>query len=184
MFLLRHGQSYFNLHFNETRKDPGIEDPELTPLGARQAAAAATQLAGTALARIIVSPYSRALQTAEPIIAMHQVPVDVMQQVRERTAFVCDIGSAPSLLASRFPRHDFTHLPQRWWHEGIETEEETVARADAFREQMAAREDSAVTLLVSHWAFILALCGKSARNGEILEYDPTSAPPQRIDWNP
>jgi hypothetical protein len=37
---------------------------------------------------------------------------------------------------------------------------------------------------VSHWAFILALCGKSARNGEILEYDPTSAPPQRIDWNP
>jgi len=33
MFLLRHGQSYFNLHFNQTRVDPGIEDPELTPLG-------------------------------------------------------------------------------------------------------------------------------------------------------
>jgi len=39
MFLLRHGQSYFNLYFSETRVDPGIEDPELTPLGALQAAA-------------------------------------------------------------------------------------------------------------------------------------------------
>jgi len=183
MFLLRHGQSYFNLHFNETRKDPGIEDPELTPLGTRQAAEAAAQLAGTALTRIIVSPYSRALQTAEPIIAMHQVPVDVMQEVRERTAFVCDVGSSPGLLASRFPRHDFAHLPQRWWHEGIETEEETTARANAFRAQMAAREYSARILLVSHWAFILALCGKSAGNGELLEYDPKQGPPQPIVWS-
>ena len=37
MFLLRHGQSYFNLHYTETRVDPGIEDPELTPLGHEQA---------------------------------------------------------------------------------------------------------------------------------------------------
>jgi broad specificity phosphatase PhoE len=183
MFLLRHGQSYFNLHFNETRKDPGIEDPELTPLGLQQAAEAAARLAAAALTRIIVSPYSRALRTAEPIIAMHQAPVDVMQEVRERTAFVCDIGSPPGLLASRFPRHDFAHLPQRWWHEGIETEEETVARADAFRAQMAAREDSARILLVSHWAFILALCGKSVGNGEIVEYDPRRGPPQPIVWS-
>ena len=183
MFLLRHGQSYFNLHFNQTHRDPGIEDPELTPLGNRQAQAAAAQLAGVALTRIIVSPYSRALQTAEPIIAMHQVPVDVMQVVRERTAYVCDIGSPPGLLASRFPRHDFGHLPQRWWHEGLETEQETVARADAFRAHMAAREDSAQILLVSHWAFILALSGKSTENGEIVEYDPKRGPSERIDWN-
>ena len=100
MFLLRHGQSYFNLHFTETRVDPGIEDPELTPLGAEQAAAAARQLAGAALTRIIVSPYTRALQTAEPIRAVHRVPVDIMPEVRERAAFVCDIGSPPDLLAA------------------------------------------------------------------------------------
>jgi broad specificity phosphatase PhoE len=181
MFLLRHGQSYFNLHFNETREDPGIEDPELTPLGMQQAAQAAAQLADVKLTRIIVSPYTRALQTAEPIIAMHRVPVDIMQVVRERTAFVCDVGSAPRLLASRFPRHDFAHLPQRWWHEGIETEEQTVARADSFRAQMAAREDGARILLVSHWAFILALCGKSTANGEIVEYDPKQGPAEPLD---
>jgi hypothetical protein len=38
---------------------------------------------------------------------------------------------------------------------------------------MAARGDSATTLLVGHWAFILALTGTALANGEILEYDPT-----------
>jgi hypothetical protein len=37
---------------------------------------------------------------------------------------------------------------------------------------MAAREDKDTTLLVSHWAFLLALCGIELANGEILEYDP------------
>lgn len=183
MFLLRHGQSYFNLHFNETRVDPGIEDPELTPLGAEQAAAAAVRLAGAALTRIIISPHIRALQTAEPVLAIHKVTVDIMHEVRERAAFACDIGRPPDLLATRFPHHDFGRLPLQWWHDGIETSEETVARADAFRAVMAARTDSATTLLVSHWAFILALTGNSVGNGEVLEYDPRAKAPARIDWD-
>ncbi len=184
MFLLRHGQSYFNLHFSQTRIDPGIEDPELTPLGEAQAAAAAAALAGMEITRIIISPYTRALQTAEPILAVHRVKVEIMHEVRERTAFTCDVGSHPELLASRFPHHDFGHLPARWWPDGVETQEQTIARADAFRAEMAAREDSATTVLVSHWAFILALTGSSVMNGEILEYDPTSRAPERIVWRP
>jgi len=184
MIVLRHGQSYFNLHFSATRVDPGIEDPELTPLGAEQAVAAAQELADVALTRIIVSPYTRALQTAEPIRAMHRVPVEIMHEVRERAAFVCDVGSAPVLLAARFPHHDFAHLPATWWHEGIEPLEATVARANAFRTLMAARQDSATTLLVSHWAFILALTGVSLANGELAEYDPSAAAPESIIWSP
>lgn len=174
MILLRHGQSYFNLHFSATRVDPGIEDPELTPLGIEQAEAAAMELAGLALTRIIVSPYTRALQTAQPILAVHQIPVHVMHEVRERAAFVCDIGSPPHRLADRFPHHDFTHLPAQWWHEGVEAQEQTNARAGAFRMLMAARDDGSTTLLVSHWAFILALTGVSLANGQWLEYDPRS----------
>jgi broad specificity phosphatase PhoE len=176
MLLLRHGQSHFNLHFSQTRVDPGIEDPELTPLGREQAAAAARQLADTALTRIIVSPYTRALQTVEPILALHAaVPVIVMHEVRERAAFACDIGTAPHLLARRFPRHDFAHLPAQWWDEGVETEAATLSRANHFRALMAARHDRATTLLVGHWAFILALTGVPLANGEILEYDPARA---------
>ena len=173
MFLLRHGQSFFNLHFNKTRVDPGIEDPELTPLGLEQAAAAAAQLADAALTRIIISPYTRALQTAQPVLARHKVPVAIMQEVREQAAFVCDVGSPAHVLAERFPQHDFGHLPRQWWNDGRETAEQTSERAKAFRALMAAREDSATTLLVSHWAFIQALTGVSLANGEILAYDPS-----------
>ena len=179
MYLLRHGQSWFNLHFNRTGVDPGIADPELTPRGLEQAAAAAASLAATPLTRIIISPYLRTLQTAQPILDSRRVPAEIKHEVRERTAFACDVGSHPELLATRFPHHEFGHFPTRWWCEGVETPESTIARADAFRASMAPREDSATTLLVSHWAFILALTGVSAANGQILEYDPRSEPPCR-----
>jgi broad specificity phosphatase PhoE len=174
MFLLRHGQSYFNLHFSETHVDPGIEDPELTPLGIEQARAAARRLAGTALTQIIVSPYTRALQTAQPFIDTHGAPVCVMHEVREQAAYACDVGTDPRQLAIRFPHHEFRHLPSRWWHDGVESSEQTAGRAAAFRTWMASRADRASTLLVSHWAFILALTGIALENGQILEYDPTA----------
>lgn len=182
MFLLRHGQSYFNLHFNDSGIDPGIVDPHLTPLGVDQAVAAAHTLADVELTRIIVSPYTRALQTAQPVVAHHQVPVEIHVGVRERAAYSCDIGSPPDLLAERFPHHDFSHLPTPWWHEGIESAGQTERRAAAFRTEMATRSDSATTLLVSHWAFILALTGRSLENGDLVQYDPRSAAPRRIDW--
>jgi broad specificity phosphatase PhoE len=66
-------------------------------------------------------------------------------------------------------------LSGRGGSEGAETAEQTGARADVFRTLMADRGDSTTTLLVSHWAFILALTGISLANGEILEYEPTSS---------
>ena len=182
MFLLRHGQSFFNLHFNENRIDPGIEDPELTPLGARQAQTAAAALEEVALTGIIISPYTRALQTAQPILENRKTPAVIMHEVRERAAYTCDIGSSPQLLARRFPHHDFGGLPQQWWPAHFETEEEIVSRAAEFRRVMAARPDSATTLVVSHWAFILALTGTSFANGELREYDPRSPAPASFDW--
>jgi broad specificity phosphatase PhoE len=183
MILLRHGQSWFNLHFSATRCDPGIEDPELTELGQAQAEAAAEELARACVTRIIVSPYIRTLQTAAPVIRLlPDARVEVMHEVRERAAFACDVGSHPDVLAARFPEHEFGHLPPRWWHEGLEPEEVVIGRADAFREVMAAREDAETTLLVSHWAFILALTGVSVANGEMIRYDPRLVPPERLEW--
>jgi broad specificity phosphatase PhoE len=183
MILLRHGQSWFNRHFTETRRDPGIEDPELTDTGLVQAEAAAEGLAAQGITRIIVSPYTRALQTAEPVRRrLPGVTVEVMHEVRERAAFVCDVGSHPEVLAARFPQHEFSHLPPRWWHEGIEPEDVVIGRANAFRDAMALREDIHTTLVVSHWAFILALTGVSVANGEMLRYDPRTAASEQIVW--
>ena len=73
MILLRHAESEFNVHYSRTRVDPGIRDPELTALGREQAHGAARALDGRAIARLITSPYTRALQTAE-IVARARPP--------------------------------------------------------------------------------------------------------------
>ncbi len=70
----------------------------------------------------------------------------------------------------------------QWWSDPVETLEATTERADQFRELMTSRDDANTTLLVSHWAFILALSGESLENGEILEFDPKTGKPERIDW--
>jgi broad specificity phosphatase PhoE len=184
MFLLRHGQSLFNLHFTETRRDPGIEDPELTPLGHEQAREAAASLAGKVITRVIVSPYTRALQTAAPILEQLDAPVEIMVDVRERFAFACDVGRHRDELALAFPKYRFDHLPDQWWPERHETADETIARADKFRQVMRCRADAATTLLVSHWAFILSLTGVSVANGALLEYDPAGQAPESIIWRP
>ncbi len=126
MILLRHGQSEFNLHFSATRRDPGIPDPKLTPLGLQQAEAAAEALAGEGLRRILVSPYTRALQTAAPIARRLGMPVLVNPVVRERYAFACDVGTRALAAARAWPEHDFSGIDEVWWPA---VEEPTEARA-------------------------------------------------------
>ncbi len=182
MILLRHGQSEFNLLFTETRRDPGIVDPKLTPLGHRQAQAAAEALAGEGLQRILASPYTRALQTAAPIARLLGVPVLIHPHIRERYAYACDVGTGRAALERDWPEHDFAGIEEVWWPQAEETTEGILARAALFRAEMAALPDWAGTLVVSHWGFILAMTGRSVTNGEWVRCDPAAPPPAEIVW--
>lgn len=184
MIFLRHGQSWFNHHFSATRRDPGIPDPELTPLGQEQAEAAAEALRGEGIRRILVSPYTRALQTAAPIARALAVPVLVNPVVRERYAFACDIGTPRGELARSWPDHDFTGIDEVWWPAVEEPAESVVARAALFRAEMLALPDWSDTLVVSHWGFILSFTGTSVMNGQWLRADPTATAPAEINWRP
>src|SRR5262245_27607403 len=123
MYLIRHGQSEFNAVFSVTRVDPGIRDPALTEEGVRQARAAGEELRARRgrveadIRRLIASPYTRAIQTSTYIADVLDVPVTIDPIVRERAAFVCDIGASPGDLAKRFPRFRFDHLDDPWWHD-------------------------------------------------------------------
>ena len=182
MILLRHGQSEFNLLFTQTRRDPGIVDPKLTPLGHAQAEAAAAALAGAGITRILVSPYTRALQTAAPVARALGVPVFVNPIVRERYAFACDVGSPRTELASAWPEHDFAGIEEVWWPAIEEPGDDVLMRAALFRGEMAALTDWSNTLVVSHWGFILAMTGLRVQNGEWLRCDPTAAAPEEVVW--
>ena len=166
MILMRHGQSEFNLHFSATKRDPGIPDPRLTPAGQAQADHAAEALADMGIKRIIVSPYTRALQTAAPIARALGVPVVINPHVRERFHFSCDIGTPRSTLAAAWPAHDFAPIDEVWWPDGTETTQSVQARAALFHADMQANGAWHETLVVSHWAFILTLTGQSLNNGE------------------
>jgi broad specificity phosphatase PhoE len=181
MFLLRHGQSVFNQHFTVTRRDPGIEDPHLTEEGRRQARAAGHALAQAGITRIVVSPYTRALQTAAEVAAVLHVPVRIDPVVRERFAFTCDVGTPRSVLESAWD-HDFGAVDEVWWPDRFEPEPSVIARAARFRRAMRADPAAATTLLVSHWGFLLALTGESIANGAWVEWDPKMAAPREIVW--
>lgn len=183
MILLRHGQSEFNLHFSATRRDPGIKDPRLTPLGHSQAETAAEALAGRhEIRRIIASPYTRALQTAAPLARRLGLPVLVNPIVRERYAFVCDVGSPATALRAEWPDLRLDHIEEVWWPAEEEPADQVLARAARFRGEMSTLEDWAHTVVVSHWGFILSMTGRSVANGEWLPCDPTEPALEQVSW--
>lgn len=184
MILLRHGQSEFNLHFTRTRIDPGIPDPKLTVDGWAQAREAGRALAGQGLRRIIVSPYTRALETAHGVNEALRLPIHVSATVRERYAFACDVGRPRSVLAATWPDLDLSHIEDVWWPAEEEPKEQVVGRAALFRSEMAALPDWRDTLVISHWGFILSLTGKSITNGAWIRFDPNAPPPAELVWRP
>ncbi|MEX2642436.1 MAG: histidine phosphatase family protein [Acetobacterales bacterium] len=172
MILVRHCQSEFNAAFSRTRVDPGIADPGLTREGRMQAAGLGQSLAGKGIDRIVTSPYRRALQTAGTIAAALEVPVEINPLVRERAAFVCDIGTPASELARDWPAYDFSHIEEIWWPALEESEHEVQDRARLFCGEIVAAGVWESMLVVSHWGFIRQLTGQRVENGAVLRFDP------------
>jgi broad specificity phosphatase PhoE len=182
MILLRHGQSEFNLHFTRTKRDPGIVDPKLTGLGHQQAIQAAEALCQEKVARIIVSPYTRTLQTAAYLADRLKVALLVNPIVRERFAFACDIGSPRTELTLAWPCWDFSSLDEIWWPAITESAASVLGRAALFRAEMIALDDWPDTIVVTHWGFIMSMTGLNVPNGQWLRVDPHASPPVHIPW--
>jgi glucosyl-3-phosphoglycerate phosphatase len=172
MILVRHGQSEFNVVFNATRRDPGIRDPRLTDEGRRQARDAAETLRPLGLKSLIASPYTRALETAEILAAALNIPIQVEPLVGERAAFICDLGSDPTLLKARWPHLALDHLPETWWPTLEESEEGLRHRCERFRAWMGQRVDWHEVGVVTHWGFIRGLTGLTVPNGAVVRCNP------------
>ena len=164
----------------ETRVDPGIEDPTLTPVGRQQAAEAGGRLDGQDLRRIVASPYTRTLHTAEIVAEALGLPVSVEPLIREHAAFACDVGTPASELRQRWPNFDFGELPEVWWPQLEESEAEVRVRCESFRQAASDLHDWAHLLVVSHWGFIRGLTGEELGNCDLLRFDPISVLPQRL----
>jgi broad specificity phosphatase PhoE len=171
MILVRHAESEWNRHFSRTRIDPGIPDPALTEDGRRQAGRLSGQLAAAGIARLIASPYRRALETATIVARALDLRVAVEPLVRERCVFSCDLGTPRSELSALWPDLDFSHLDELWWGERDETEASIAERCVAFRvktDDLADRQEVAV---ITHWGFIRAITGQEVTNATLVRLD-------------
>ena len=177
IYLIRHAQSTFNAVYGPNEPDPMIFDAPITELGETQAKLARLKVEKFNIKKVIVSPFTRTLQTAQLIFG-NKLPFQINAEVREQLVNSCDVGSPPQKLAEDFPHLNFNHLDECWWHEGekdyrgisVEPEEVLMERADRFVDYMK-REGTQFTAIVSHGNFIRALTGIKPQNCEIIQFN-------------
>lgn len=178
VILIRHAQSTFNAHYAATGVDPGHIDARLSDLGLSQVEEARERLAATPVDLVVVSPLTRALQTAQGIFGDRSIPMHVTCLHRERLESSCDVGRSPLHLATDFPHLAFDHLTDPWWHAPAghdgpfaqEPEDVFLDRVDRFREWVASRPEPRVAV-IGHGTFFRALTGKAFANAEHFAWD-------------
>ena len=92
-----------------------IFDAPLTELGFEQAADARNRVSKLGITRVITSPLTRAIQTANTIFD-GVAPIEVNHAHHELLKFSGDVGRPPEALKRDFPDLYFEHLPSRWWY--------------------------------------------------------------------
>jgi broad specificity phosphatase PhoE len=115
----------------------------LSPSGRRAAERLPTSLAGFGIEAIYSSPYTRALETAEPLANHLGLPVQELRDLRERTlgSFRCE--TVDEAVAATWSDFDFAHP-------GGESSRAAQARARAVTEMLARRHPVGPVALATH----------------------------------
>jgi len=185
---MRHGTTEMNIYLTKNPygsmgfKDPLFYDTRLTPQGKAGAqAAASTAKALTPKPEVlVVSPLTRAMQTADLAFAHYDGPVLVEPLARERVWLSSDVGRPPSELREEFQgsRYTFDHLPDIWWYNGgrrdpkhvvLEPEDVFEERVEKFRHWLLQRPERVIAV-VAHWGLLMQLTGESYENCEIRSW--------------
>ena len=184
LVLLRHGETPMSIE----RRFSGTDDPELTPRGLAQAAAAAERIAllsaTVRITAVYSSPLRRALATAEAAAGLLGLPVIVQKRLRE-TDFGHWDGYSLAEVRDRWPAElDAWLASSRVAPPGGESFDETLLRVRRARGEIVAAHPGAVVLVVSHVTPIKTLLRLALDGGPQMLYrlhlDLTSV--SIIDW--
>jgi broad specificity phosphatase PhoE len=176
--LIRHGQSTFNAHYEATGEDPLYFDARLTERGRRQVAKARELYADRVYDVVLVSPLTRAIETAHGIFG-DRFPIEISDLHREWQISSCDIGRSLAELRQDYPLVDFGALRDLWWRHDLpvgtlgfpqETEEHLFERVAAFKTMIAARPEDRIAV-VGHGDFFRRLIGRQLDNCELAEWN-------------
>jgi 2,3-bisphosphoglycerate-dependent phosphoglycerate mutase len=191
LYLIRHAQSSNNDLYARTGSSSGrVEDPELTPLGVRQAGILSDYLAGYAgnggeyaFTHLYSSLMVRAVATATAVSRTCNLPVFAWPEVHEQLGiFLADeqtgeLVGRPGKSRSYFQEHyPDLKLPESlnehgWWNRPVETEAEWEQRARDFLVELRRRhgEGENRVAVVTHGGFyhavMIALTGGAGSDG-------------------
>jgi broad specificity phosphatase PhoE len=187
VYLVRHGEGWHNVKEREVgtarweaefARSMAFLDAELTPFGIADAQRKGVEPLAAELAkgmppidRVVVSPLSRAIQTAqhffgEPSLALAPTPFTTFELCRETLGVhTCDKRRTLSELRRKFPDVNFDYKAAitdeqdaLWQPEHRETDAETRARAREFLKQLFALVPERHVAVVAHSGFICAAC--------------------------
>ncbi|KAG2446684.1 hypothetical protein HYH02_008252 [Chlamydomonas schloesseri] len=162
--------------------DPMLYDTVLSPRGRAGAQAAAKTAARLRPEPelLVVSPLTRALQTAQLAFLPHyEGPILVEPLARERVWHASDIGSGRDKLQATFPegRYQFDDLPDVWWYTvdpsdpravGLEPEDIFKERVLQFKRWLATRPEDTIAV-VAHWGLLNELTRDGEQRGAEFE---------------
>jgi broad specificity phosphatase PhoE len=160
---VRHGQGAHN----RSIKNWGMVDPELTPEGEQQVAELNRKMQPylSDVELIVVSPLTRAMQTATGGLAGCSAPYALLPILRERLGAPCDTGRTKSELVRCFPRilswEGIDEMPEVWW--STETEYDLLERVDLLKAWISARPEQVIAV-VGHGGLIQRILGYHLHN--------------------
>jgi broad specificity phosphatase PhoE len=197
LYVVRHAQSEANV------KIPGAgKDSRLTELGRRQAQAVAARLAEIGIDRVLASPYTRALETADAIHQATGAPAGIVPLLHEHhvDALSTDRDEdwplmSRAVLAERYPHFelpaDFAFAPK--WHDIPEEDAAVVRRGGRVLEELWQRFvappggiPDVKLALVTHGSpagkLLMAVLGIQDPGGLAIRIDNASI--SIVDWSP
>ena len=188
VLLVRHGEGTHNVRPRQNGAAWKVRckeiDPRLTDNGMEQAAALADHPLLSSVDLVVVSPLSRAIQTASLAFGGMQqavaapagrVPCRVTRFAlcrlhSERWTAPCDEGRPKPELASDFPFirawDGYDELPECWWPTKETDADWAQRRVPAFLEWLEEQPEERIAV-VGHGAFFAAILGRHLKNTEV-----------------
>ncbi|MBQ2263583.1 MAG: histidine phosphatase family protein [Loktanella sp.] len=183
LHLIRHAQSLHNAAALAVpdeeliKRDPALRDAALSPLGHHQAKALADEMTAVKdIELIVISPFTRAIQTAQHAFGDADITRLIHDLPRERLDSFCDVGRPPAQLAQDFPHLSFAHLDDPWWYHDPATDDPFTQepwdvldqRINGFVAWLQARPESCIAV-VAHSTFLRVWTDTPFANAQRLE---------------
>ena len=148
IYFIRHAEGYHNF----CKDGWNIKFPKLTDLGIEQGKNLGDKLKNIKMDKIIVSPLSRTLHTAELVFGKQQF--QVLEHIREYIGNNCDLRESKVELQEKFPYADFSLIEDKEGYNNIENDDVVDQRLEFFYKWLIKNNNYQTIAIVSHGGFL------------------------------